>query len=148
MGNPDSEVKMPEFNILPEVERGLDVDKGMKQVLAVLTAYWREKRVALRASDNGILFTTSPQIIDIIHVAGSGANDTYQGPDCACSEVMVIGHPSNGDTIWVRTHKTATVDNAWPLLKYHVLNFSITNLNLLHILIETDTERAIIAYTM
>ena len=147
MGLNDSPVKMPELNLIPESERGIELDKGMKQVMALLTAYWREQRVTLRSTPSGALFVTNPQIKDIVHVLADEANYVYQGDDIACSEVMIMGHPSNGDTIWVRPHKIATVNNAWPLLKYDVMSFTITNLSMLHILIDTDTERAIVAYT-
>lgn len=148
MGNPDSPVKMPELNLIPEVDRGVELDKGMKQVMSLLTAYWRERRVTLQSTPSGSLFCCSSQIGDIIHVPAVGNNFDYQGTDLQCSEVMVMAHPANGDVIWVRPHKIATVDNAWPLLKYDVVSYTITNLNMLHILIPVDTERAIIAYTI
>lgn len=148
MGVNDSPVKMPELNLIPETDRGIELDKGMKQVMSLLTAYWREKRVTLQATPSGMLFAGNPQIGDIFHVPAVGNDYEYQGDNVACSEVMVMGHPANGNTIWVRSHKVATVDNAWPLLKYDVLSFTITNLNLLHILIPVTTERAIIAYTI
>jgi len=148
MVNPDSPVKMPELHLIPESERGIELDKGMKQVMSLLTAYWREQRVTLKCSPSGVLFVSSSQVGDIIHYPAADNNDLYQGDNIACSEVMVMGHPANGNTIWVRTHKVATVDNAWPLLKKEVVSFTITNLNMLHILIPVKTERVIIAYTI
>lgn len=148
MGNPDGPVKMPEFNVIPETDRGIELEKGMKQVMSLLTAYWREKRVTLQATPSGMLFVGSSQVGDIFHELAITPNHLYNGANIACSEVMVMGHPSNGNTIWARTHKVATVDNAWPLLKKEVISFTITNLNLLHIRIVTDTERAIILYTV
>jgi len=148
MAGNDSPVKMPELNLIPESERGIKLDKGMKQVMSLLTAYWHERRVTLQSTPSGSLFTCSPQLGDIFHVPAVGNDFDYQGEDIACSEVMVMGHPSNGNTIWVRSHKIATVDNAWPLLKYDVVSFTITNLSMLHILIPVNTERAIIAYTI
>jgi len=139
-------LKIPELNLTPEPEGGIQLSKDMQQTLAMLTAFWQNKRVLLKASPAGILYTTNPCLIDIFHVTGDGANDVYQGDNIPCSEVMVMGHPSNGDTIWVRINKVATVDNAWPLLKYDVMKFNITNLSMLHLLIVTTTERAIIAY--
>jgi len=148
MGNPDSPVKMPEFNVIPESERGIELDKGMKQVLALLTAYWKEKRVTLRCSPGGILFVSSSQVGDIFTVLATSINYLYQGIDLQCSEVMVMAHPSNSDVIWVRTHKQADTDNSWPLYKKEVVSFTITNLSLLRIRIVADTERAIILYTV
>jgi len=143
-----SPVKMPELNLIPESARGIELDAGMKQVMSLLTAYWRERRVTLQSTPSGMLFAGSSQIGDIFHVPATGNNFEYQGGDIACSEVMVMAHPSNGDSIWVRPHKIATVNNAWPLLKYDVVSYTITNLNMLHILIPVITERAIIAYTI
>ncbi len=144
----NSPVKMPELNLIPESERGIELDAGMKQVMSLLTAYWREHRVTLQATPSGMLFVGSSQVGDMFHVLATAPNHKYQGNNIQCSEVMVMGHPSNGNTIWVRPHKIATTDNSWPLLKYDVMSFTITNLSMLHILIETDTERAIVAYTI
>lgn len=148
MDGHDSPVKMPELNVIPETDRGIELDAGMKQVMSLLTAYWREQRVTLRCSPGGVLFVSSSQVGDIFHVLATSINHLYQGIDLQCSEVMVMGHPSNGDTIWVRTREAATVNNAWPLLKKEVVSFTISNLNLLHIRIVADTERAIVLYTL
>ncbi|MBA7528716.1 hypothetical protein ES705_20904 [subsurface metagenome] len=60
---------------------------------------------------------------------------------------MVMGHPDNTGVIWARSKAVATVDNAWPLSAKEVMGFTVTNLNMLHLLIVTDAEKAIIAYT-
>jgi len=148
MGNPDSPVKMPELNLIPESERGIKLDAGMKQVTSLLTAYHGEKRVTLRASAGGILYVSSSAVGDIFHVTADQNNYLYQGGNVQCSEVMVMGHPSNGDTIWVRTGSQADTTNSWPLLLKEVVSFSISNLNLLRIRIVADTERAIVLYTL
>ena len=41
MGLNDSPVKMPELNVIPETDRGIELDKGMKQVMSLLTAFWQ-----------------------------------------------------------------------------------------------------------
>jgi len=148
MGGNDSPVKMPEHNLIPASQQGIELDAGMKQVLSILTAYSQEKRVTLKASPGGILYVCNSEVGDIFHVVATGNNHLYQGGDVQCSEVMVMGHPDNGDTIWVRTHKQADTNNSWPLLKKEVVSFSITNLSLLRIRIVADTEQAIILYTI
>jgi len=148
MAGNDSQVKMPELHLPPETERGIELDAGMKQVMSLLRAYWREQRVALRCSADGILFVTEPQIRDIIHVNGIATLFTYQGDNIACSEVMVMAHPDNLLTAWVRPHKIATVNNAWPLDPTDVKKVGITNLSMLHLLFGNATDIAIIAYTM
>lgn len=148
MGTLDDSVKMPELQTTPESERGIVLDKGMKQVLAVLTAYCKEKRVTLRSSPYGVLYSCSSPVGDIFTVLATQGNHLYQGDDVQCSEVMVMGHPSNGDTIWVRTKSQANTNNSWPLLKNEVVSFAIENLSQLRMRIITDTERAIVLYTL
>lgn len=148
MAGNDSPVKMPELNLIPEAERGIKLDEGMKQVMSLLTAYWREKRVTLKASEGGILYVTQPQVSDIIHVTGIATLFTYQGDDVACSEVMVMSHPDNVLSLWVRPHKIAAANNAWPLDPKEVINLGITNLSMLNLLFGNETDIAIIAYTI
>lgn len=148
MGGHDSPVKMPELQSIPESERGIELDAGMKQVLSVLAAYSQEKRVSLRASPGGVLFVSSSNVGDIFHVTATGANHLYQGGNVQCSEVMVMGHPDNGDVIWVRTKTQADTTNSWPLLLKEVVSFTIPNLNLLRIRIVANGEKAIVLYTL
>ena len=148
MAGNDKPVKMPELQLIPESERGVELALGMKQVMAVLTAYCEEKRIALRSTPNGVLAVCSSPVGDILHVLANENNYLYQGGNVQCSEVMVMGHPSNGDTIWVRTKTQANTNNSWPLLKNEVVSFTIHNLSLLRIRIIADTERAIVLYTL
>jgi len=148
MAGPNSPVKMPELNVIPESERGIELDAGMKQVMSLLTAYWREQRVTLQASPSGVLFVSSSQIGDIYQVWNAAQNYLYQGPDKVCSEVMVMGHPAMTDCIWVRPYTTATVANAWPVYPKEVVSFTISNLNMLHLRIPVGNDRAIIAYSV
>ncbi len=141
-------MKIPELDLLPEQEGGIQLSKDMQQVLSLLTAFWKNKRVVLKASPSGVLFSSSPPLEDIYHVTGVGANDTYQGENIPCSEVMVMGHPDNTGIIWARSRVIATVNNAWPLAAKEVMGFTITNLNLLHLLLVVAGEKAIIAYTL
>lgn len=136
-----------ELNIQPPLKGKTRLSDDMQQTLALLTAMGADKRRPLRCSESGVLNITDPRIKDIKHYTGVGANDTQQGDDIPCTTVMVMGHPSNGDTVWVRPNKTATVDNAWPLLKREVIGFTLDNLSQLHMLMVTDTERVIVAFT-
>jgi hypothetical protein len=145
VGNP---LKIPELDLRPEPLGGVELSENMQQTLALLTAFWRNQRVVLKASPSGVLFTASPQLEDIFHVTGVGANDVYQGSNIQCSEVLVMGHPDNAGKIWARSKKVATVDNAWPLAAGDVMGFTITNLNMLHLLIVVDGDKVIVAYTL
>jgi len=112
-----------------------------------LCAYGIDKRVVLRASEAGVLNTTSARIKDIVHYTGSGANDTQSGGDVPCTECMVMGHPDNSGKVWVRPGVTATVNNAWPLAAGDVVSFTLDNLKQLSMLMVTDGDIVIVAYT-
>jgi len=59
-----------------------------------------------------------------------------------------MGHPDNTGNICARSKVAATVTNAWPLASKEVMGFTVTNLNMLHLLIVVAGEKAIIAYTL
>lgn len=138
---------VPELNLKPPIDGKVRLSADMQQTLALLTAYGDNARKLLRASESGVLNTTSARIKDIVHYTGSGANDTQTGDNISCTECMVMAHPDNTGVIWVRPDKTATVDNAWPLAKGEVVNFTLDNLKQLNMLIVTDGEKVIVAYT-
>jgi len=139
-------LKVPELNLQPEPEGGINLSEDMQQVLSLLTAFSKNRRILLKASPVGALRTTSARLIDIVHFTGSGANDTQQGDDVPCSEVMCMGHPDNDVKVWVRALVTATVDNAWPLDAGEVVGISVDNLRDLQMLIVGDGEKLIVAY--
>ncbi len=139
---------IPELDIKGQPSAPLTLSDNIQQVLSTLCGFWKNKRTLLKSSPSGILFTASPQLEDIIHNTGSGANDTYQGGKQPCTEVIIMGHPDNTGKIWARTKEVATVNNAWPLDANDAISFTITNLNMLHILTVVDGEKAIIAYSM
>jgi len=145
IGNP---MKCPELDLQPEPQGGIELSDNMQQTLSLLTAFWRNQRVVLKASPTGVLFNTSPPLEDIFHVLATTGDFPYQGDNIPCSEVMVMGHPDNTGKVSIRTKVAATVDNAWPLAAKEVIGFSVTNLNMLHLLIVTDAEKALIAYTL
>ncbi len=120
-------LKCPELHLSPEKEGGIELSDNMQQSLSLLTGFSKNHRIILQASPVGSLRTTSPRIQDFKHLEGSGPNDQVQGIDIPCSEIMCMGEPSNTGTIWVRTLKTATTSNAWPLAAGEVVNLSADN---------------------
>jgi len=139
-------MKVPELNLQPEPEGGIELSEDMQQVLSLLTGFSKNRRIVLQSSPVGALRTTSARIIDIKHYTGSGANDTQQGNTVPCSEVMCMGHPDNTGAVWVRSLSAATVDNAWPLGAGEVQNMSVDNLRDLHMLFVEDGDKLIVAY--
>lgn len=139
-------LKCDQLNLEPERQGGIQLSDDMQQVLSLLTGFSKNKRIVLESSPVGALRTTSARIIDILHFTASGGNDTQNGPDVPCSEVMCMGHPDNGGLIWVRNLSTATTSNAWPLAAGQVVNISVDNCRDLQMLLVVDTEKLIVAY--
>lgn len=139
-------LQVPELNLSPEKQGGIELSDDMQQVLALLAGFCKNKRKLLKASPVGALRTTSARIIDIKHFTADGNNDTQVGDDVPCSEVMCMGHPDNGGKVWVRSLSTATTSNAWPLGKGEIVNLSVDNFRDLQMLIVVDTEKLIVAY--
>jgi hypothetical protein len=147
-----SEIQTPltiaNLDIKPPLSGALQIDPKMLQCFATLMGFWQNKRIPLKSSPSGILFSTSPQIEDILHVTADEADYNYQGEKLPCTEVMVMAHPDNAGRVWVRTKTAALTTNAWPLEAGDVTGFTITNLSMLRLLIPTNGEKAIIAYSM
>lgn len=140
-------LKCPQLHLQPETAQGLELSETMQQALALLTAFWQNQRVLLQGTPSGALFTCSSRYKDGFHVTASGDNDDYQGNDVKCSEVVVMGHPSNTGNVWCHGHSAATTAKSWPLAAGEVWKVTLTNLKQLHLLIETDTEKAIVMYS-
>jgi len=138
-------LKVPELNLSPEPEGGIDLSNEMIQTLSLLTGFSKNRRILLQASPVGSLRTTSARLIDVLHFTGSGANDTQSGSDVPCSEVMCMGHPDNTGKVWVRPLATATTANAWPIGAGETINISVDNLRDLNMLIVVDGEKLITA---
>jgi len=140
-------LQIPDLHLTPEQEGGIQLSENMQQTLALLTGFWHNQRMLLKASPTGILLTASARLSDVVHYTGSGANDTQSGGDTPCTECLCMGHPDNTGKVWVRSDVVATVNNAWPLGAGEVISFTIDNRKQLQMLIVVDTEKLIVAYT-
>lgn len=140
-------IEIAELHLTPKPEGGIDLSDNMQQTLALLTAFWQNKRVVVKASPSGVLSVASARLKDILHFTGVGANDTQQGSDIPCTEVICKGHPDNTGKVWVRAFSTATTSNAWPLSADEAIGFTLSNLSQLQMLIVTDGEKLIVGYT-
>lgn len=138
---------IPELDLKPESAGAIELTPDMQQTLALLAGFWRNTRVLLKASPSGVLFTASPQIKGVVNVTGVGANYPYQGSNIPCSEVLVLAHPDNTGRIWVNPHAVAAADTGYPLDAGDPIGFGVTNLNMVHLLIVTAGEKAIIVYS-
>lgn len=141
-------MQIPELDLKPPIEGAIRLSEDMQQTLAMLVGYSVNQRVLLKASPQGVLRTTSPRLIDCKHYPGVGVNDHPDLDDLPCTEVMVMAHPDNTGTIWVRNGIAATVNNAWPLASGDAVGFSVDNVKQLSILCVVDGDTAIVAITL
>jgi hypothetical protein len=137
----------PELNLQPEQAIGAELSPNMQQVLSLLTAFWRNQRVVLKATPTGSLCVCSGQVKDVYHVTADEDDYVKQGDDIPCSEVVVRGHPDNNNTIWVHYHTAAETTKSWPLAKNEVVSVTLSNLSKLHLLIKKTDDTAIVLYT-
>lgn len=141
----------PGLNLQPPITGKVKLSPDMQQTLALLCALGETQRVTLKASETGILLVGEPVIKDIVFVTGAipggGSYSLAQGPNIPCSSVMIMGHPYNGDKVWVRPYAACDDTHKWPLDAKEVVGFSVDNLNRLYFLFDQDGEHAIITYT-
>ncbi|MBA7522236.1 hypothetical protein ES705_14354 [subsurface metagenome] len=138
---------VPELNIKPPIDGKVRLSEDMQQTLALLCGYADSKRVILKASDSGVLNTTSARIKDIVHYTRTDPANPTQGDNVPCTECLVMGHPDNVGSVWVRPDQTAEITNAWPLGKGEVVNFTLDNLQQLKMNIITDGDILIVAFS-
>ena len=139
-------LKVPELNLQGEQDKGIELSEDMQQVLSLLTGFSKNRRIVLQSSPVGALRVTSARLIDVVHYTADEPDDTIQGDDVPCSEVMCMGHPANSGKVWVRTLSTAELTNSWPLGAGEVWTASVDNLRDLRMLIVEDTETLIVSY--
>ena len=142
---------IPEFNLQPPITGKVRLSADMQQTLALLCAMGSSKRIALKASETGLLLVGEPVIKDVVFVTGAipdgGSYSLAQGSDIPCSSVIIMGHPYNGDKVWVRPYAACDDTHKWPLDAKEFVSYSVNNLNLLYFLFDQDGEKVIIAYT-
>lgn len=137
-----------QIGLRPPLPSQIPVSDELRQTLALLLGYAQGERVALRASPSGILYATSPRLVDVFHWTAVAPNTPKQGDNIACTEVLAMAHPDNTGRIWVRTRSTATVNNAFPLDKGDPIGFSIENLSDLFTLIVANGDTLIVGYSL
>lgn len=147
MGNIGKPMDVPDLNIEPPITGKVRLSEDMQQTLAMMTAYCDNKRVTLKASQSGVLNTASAKIRDIKHYKRTdGANPT-EGDSALCTECLIMAHPDNTGTIWVRPDKAALTTNAWPLGRSDAVSFTLDNLKQLKMNIVTVDDSLIVAYS-
>jgi len=133
--------------IKPELTGKIKITDEMQQTLATLIGWDGSSRRLVRTSNSGNLQIASSRFGGIITKTATGANQVQTFTNISTTEIMVMGHPGNSQTIWVNFGTTPTNANSWPLNSEDVLQMSIDNLQHLQILIEDNGEKAIVLYT-
>lgn len=142
----DKPIPFHELDLKPDITASIRLSDDIQQTLALLSGWAGSTRRLIRCADTGVLYTVNPRILGIDHVTANTTNYVYQGSDKVITEVIIRGHPSNSDTVWVKNDEAASTINAWPLAANEWIQFTLNNLKHLHLLIETDTDRAILLY--
>ena len=140
-------MRFPELDLQPPIKGQVRLSEDMQQTLALLTAYGDNKRVVLKATEGGMLNIVSPQVKDVVVVTADEDAYDWQGGDIPCTEVIVIAGLDNTGRVWIRPNSAASAANGWPLDAEDMFGFTLSNLNQLHINIETNAEIAVVAYT-
>ena len=134
--------------IHPPLPPNIPLADEVRQTLALILGYSNSDRVPLRASPSGILYATSPNLVDVVHYVAAAPNAAKQGAEIACTELLCMAHPDNTGRIWVRTRVAATVNNAFPLDKGDIVDFCVENLNQLFALIVANGDTLIVGYSL
>lgn len=138
---------VPQLNLQPPITGKIRLSDDMQQTLALLATYTDNKRILLPTSQSGVLFVSEPAIKDVIIVASAPGTGLGVGSDIPCSQAMIMAHPANVDTTWVRPYAPCADTHKWPLEANDVITFAVDNLNQIYFLCDTPLEEVIIAYT-
>lgn len=138
---------VPGLDLQPPITQQIRLSEDMQQTLALLAGYSDNKRVILKASENGTLNTVSPQIQEVVVITATDDDHDWVGGDVPCTEVIVMADLDNSERVWARPYSAASSANGWPLDQGDSFCMAVSNLNQVHVNIEKDTQKAIIAYT-
>lgn len=137
----DLETKPP-LNPKPQIS------DNIQQTLATLVGFDGMSRRLIKATASGILLSISPLAVAFINVTGDGANDTWQGENVKCSEVVIRANENNSGDVWVNVYGAAAVDTGWPLNANEYITLTINNLQHLYLKIVTSGDKAIMLHTL
>ncbi len=137
-----------QVGLRPSLPSQIPVSDELRQAIAMLFGFSQGERVALNATPSGILYTTSPRLVDVFHWTAAAPNTAKQGDNIACSELLCMAHPDNTGRIWVRTKTAAAANNAFPLDKGDIIGFSVENLSELRALIVANGDTLIVGYSL
>lgn len=146
-----SEITIPfpisEIIVSPEPTGRVRLSDDIQQTLASLMGYDGGSRRLLRCSQSGTLFVTSPPIKNIVLITAPSATYFWDGDNSEISEVMIHAFEDNVSNVLVFVDTKTIDDNYWVLTPGESVQFSINNLNRLHIYFVVQNDVANLAYT-
>lgn len=134
-------------NPVPAFDGKSNLSQELIQALALICGIAGGQRKAIVCLDNGILPVASNELNAIYQIPASSDNFSSVLGDTPCTEIMLMGHPSNTDLIWVQVDIAAVSTGGFPLAKNDVVKFTVNNSNRIHFLIVKNTERLIVVTT-
>lgn len=140
-------LKCPELNLSPEAQ-GVELSKDMQQVLSLLTCFVQNKRVVVKGSRSGILYTAPAKLEGMVRITGVGVNDEQVGPDVPCTEVLIIACPMNTGEVYIKPFVVGTAITALPLEQGDSVNWTLDNLNKINLHTVHDGDQVWCCYTM
>lgn len=132
----------------PPISGRLKMSDDLQQTIALLSGWDGATRRLCRVTPTGVLYFASPPVQGISNILSDETTYNWQGGNIKTSEVIVRADKTNNDDVWVNVGAVAVANTGYPLDGGEWVNFSITNLNMLHIHIVATAERAIVIYTI
>lgn len=139
--------EIEDLEVKPPLKAKPPVTDNLQQTLSTLVGYTGRVRRLLKVSPTGVLYMSSPRVKGIVNVTASGDNDTWQGDNIQCTDILVKAKHTNVGLIWVMCDLPAAADVGVPLDAGEFIEWNITNLVNLYLLIEKDTEKAVVVYS-
>ena len=98
--------------------------------------------------ESGVLYTGSAKVKGVWNETGIGADDNLVGDDMVCSECVVMASIDNAGRLWVKPYGVADEDDGVPLDGGDAVNFTVTNLNQIHVNVIADGDKVIVIYSI
>ncbi len=133
--------------IKPELTGKIKITDEMQQTLATLMGWDGSARRLVKTSRSGSLQTSASRFAGILTETSDAPNQIQTFSNVPTTEVMIMGHPDNGEKIWVNVGTNPTTANSWPLDAGDVIQLSIDNLEQLKIFVVTNGNQVIVLYT-
>lgn len=147
MGRIEESMRSPTLGLRETKPSDVRVSDDYIQTIALIVGMCTSGRVALRASPTGIGFNAGAPLVDVEHWTATAPNDTINGDNIQCTEILCVAHPDNAGRIWVRTKEAATTANAIPLDAGDIVGFTVDNLKDVHSLIVASGDSLIVGYS-